>query len=105
MADDAQATRVRADGDQWITALRREVLDGDPVCTAVAARMAAIITDQHPGMPGLGRVVADAALAALACREWLERKNAGRPLTADALANLIGIAGIALIDQEEARNG
>lgn len=105
MADDARAVRVRAEGDQWITALRREVLDGDPVSASIAGRIAGIISAQHPGATGLGRVVIDAAIAASACRDWLELKSPGRPVSADALANLIGLAGIGLIDQEETGRG
>lgn len=105
MADDARAAMVRADGDQWIAALRREVLDGDPVSALVAGRMAAIIQAQHPGVTGLGRVIVDAAVAAISCRDWIERKTPGRPLSTEAFANLLGLAGIALIDQEEARRG
>lgn len=102
MADRSRAAAAQAEGDQWITALRREVLDGDPVSAAVAARMAEMIRDLHPEAAGLGRVIVDAAIAAIACRDWLEAKTPGRPVSADALANLIGLAGIALIDQEEA---
>lgn len=105
MADCNPVAAVQAEGDQWIAELRSEILDGDPVSAHVAERMAEIITGQHPGATGLGRVIIDAAIAAIACREWLESKSPGRPLGADGLANLIGLAGIALIDQEEARNG
>ena len=99
---DRRAVVARAEGDQWIAALRAEVLDGDPVSAAVAGRMAEIISSQHPEAKGLGRVIIDAAVAAMSCAAWLEQKTPGRPLSVDGLANLIGLAGIALIDQEEA---
>jgi hypothetical protein len=105
MADSTPVAAVQSDGDQWIAALRAEILDGDKMSALVAGRMAHIIRDQHPDQPGIGRVIIDAAVAALSCRAWLERKAPGKPVTADAFANLIGLAGIALIDQEEDRNG
>jgi hypothetical protein len=96
-------TAVRAETDQWMAGLREEILAGDPVAEYVSGRIADAVANLHPGTAGLGAAIVTAARAALEARDWLENhSSSGRTVSADALANLIGIAGLALIDREEA---
>lgn len=97
-------TSVQAETDQWMAGLRDRVLNGAPQGPHLAGRMADAIAAQHTGMAGLGRVVITTARAGLACRTWIEG-NGGKQITADGLANLIGIAGLVLIEREGARTG
>lgn len=78
----------------------RELMSRNAKAAAVAERVADMIADQHPEMPGLGRALLTAVVSADAAVQFLA-DGAGTEALAGHVVNVLAAAGQVLAMREE----